>query len=174
MQGEMSMIEVKLADESHINGIISVCRAGYRDVSRGVLSDGLIEENCKQYYNEERVRDEVTRSTEAWGGYFVALYNGEVVGAGGGGMIGESKSRLYVLYLEPTRRNEGIGTKILEVITEQQRAFGAKEQYVTVQKGNMKGIPFYEARGFAFLEEIRPGNIEEEPGAIVLEYRRSI
>ena len=168
------MIEVKLAGESDINGIITVCRAGYRDVSKGVLSDELIEENCEKYYNEERVRGEITQSNEAWGGNFVALHNGEVVGAGGGGMIGESKSRLYVLYLDPTRRNEGIGTKILEGITEQQRAFGAKEQYVTVQKGNMKGIPFYEARGFVFLEEIKSKNIEEEPGAIVLEYKRNI
>ena len=89
-------------------------------------------------------------------------------------MICKNKTRLYVLYLNPTRRNEGIGTKILEAITEKQRELGAKEQYVTVQKGNMKGIPFYEARAFEFVEEIVSKNIEEEPGAIVLEYKRNI
>lgn len=81
---------------------------------------------------------------------------------------------LYVLYLNPARRNEGIGTKILEAVTEQQKRLGAKEQYVTVQKGNMKGIPFYEARDFVFQEEIYSKNIEKEPGAIVLKYRRDL
>lgn len=168
------MIEVKLAEESHIQGIISVCRAGYRDVSKDMLSDDLIERSCEKYYNEDRVRNEVTQLNKSWGGYFVALDNDEVVGAGGGGMICKNKTRLYVLYLNPTRRNEGIGTKILEAITEKQRELGAKEQYVTVQKGNMKGIPFYEARAFEFVEEIVSKNIEEEPGAIVLEYKRNI
>ncbi len=33
-------------------------------------------------------------------------------------------------------------------ITDQQRAQGEAEQWVTVIEGNDKGIPFYEARGF--------------------------
>ncbi|GLO67274.1 GNAT family N-acetyltransferase [Oceanobacillus kimchii] len=168
------MIRIKLANEDHVQGIISVCRAGYRDVSKGILSDELIEEKCDEYYNEERISKEVTQFSHSWGGYYVALEGDIVVGAGGGGMTTDQTGWLYVLYLNPARRNEGIGTKILEAVTEQQKRLGAKVQYVTVQKGNMKGIPFYEARDFVFQEEIYSKNIEKEPGAIVLKYRRDL
>ncbi|GAB3058923.1 GNAT family N-acetyltransferase [Salinicoccus sesuvii] len=168
------MIEVKLANLSHVLGIIEVCRSGYQDVSNGVLSESLIEERCNKYYNKERVSNEVGNPTKEWGGYFVALDRGEVVGAGGGGMIAEGETRLYVLYLDPTRRNEGIGSKILEAITQQQKNFGAKSQYVTVQKDNMKGIPFYEARRFMYVEKIVSNNIKNEPNDIVFEYVRTI
>ncbi|BAC14566.1 hypothetical conserved protein [Oceanobacillus iheyensis HTE831] len=168
------MIRIELANEDHVQGIISVCRAGYCDVSKGLLSHELIEQKCEEYYKEERIRKEVTQFNHSWGGYFVALEGGIVVGAGGGGMTTDQTGWLYVLYLNPTRRNEGIGTKILEAVTEQQKQLGALEQYVTVQKGNMKGIPFYEARGFVFQEEIQSKDIKQKPGAIVLKYRREL
>ncbi|WP_449355795.1 GNAT family N-acetyltransferase [Virgibacillus natechei] len=46
------------------------------------------------------------------------------------------------------RRGEGIGTQLVRYITDIQIEKGAKEQWVSVQKGNYKGIRFYEARGF--------------------------
>jgi len=55
---------------------------------------------------------------------------------------------IFVLYLDPMRRGEGIGTLLLDAITEQQRAQGAREQWVSVEPENMKGLPFYYARGF--------------------------
>lgn len=168
------MIEIKLADESHVEGIIDVCRDGYTDVSKGILSDELITKSCNKYYNEERIKNEVEEVTKPWGGYFVAIEDNKVVGAGGGGMIDDRKSRLYVLYLNPIKRNNGIGTKLLEAITAQQKAFGATEQYVTVQKDNMKGIPFYKARDFEFVKEIISINIDQEPNAIVHEFKRDI
>jgi ribosomal protein S18 acetylase RimI-like enzyme len=65
---------------------------------------------------------------------------------------------LFVIYLDPTRRNEGIGSKLLDAVTKQQKdEYGAKVQWVSVQKGNMKGIPFYQAKGFKFqYEKIDP------------------
>lgn len=61
-------------------------------------------------------------------------------------MIDHDKSEIYVLYLDPKRRREGVGTHLLDYITSIQIEKGAKEQWVSVQKGNHKGIPFYEAR----------------------------
>lgn len=72
----------------------------------------------------------------------------EVVGAIGGGLTGPEEAEVFVLYLLPHRRREGIGTRLLDHLTEIQRAMGAKKQWVSVTKGNGKGIPFYEARGF--------------------------
>ncbi|UTR06943.1 GNAT family N-acetyltransferase [Alkalihalobacillus sp. LMS6] len=168
------MIDVQKADDAHIPGIIYVCRAGYRDVSKCILSESYIEKQCETYYNPDRIAKEVGEPTHSWGGYFVALDHGQVVGAAGGGMTKKGTGWLYVIYLDPQRRNEGIGTKLLDAVTQQQKAFGAREQFVTVQRGNVKGIPFYEARGFIFQEEIVSNNLDEEPGAVVYKFRRSI
>ena len=90
-------------------------------------------------------------------------------------MIAEKVGELFVLYMHPERRNEGNGTKILEAVTrEQQEEYGAVEQWVSVAKGNDKGIPFYEARGFTFeYEQPVYGSLEGE-GYISLRYRRYI
>ena len=103
------------------------------------------------------------RSRE-WGGYFVAVEENEVIGAIGGGMINQIVGEVFVLYLKPDRRNEGIGTMLLNALTKQQKEeFKATEQWVSVVKGNQKGIPFYEAKGFVFKNEQNGyGNSEEE------------
>lgn len=63
-------------------------------------------------------------------------------------MIEPRVGELFVLYLDPARRGQGIGTLLLDAVTEQQRAAGAREQWVSVDPRNKKGLPFYNARGF--------------------------
>jgi GNAT superfamily N-acetyltransferase len=148
------MIKICKADPSHVHGIAKVCSDGYRATYGETHSKEYIERIISEFYNTDRIVDEVTKTSRYWGGYFVALDNNEVVGAGGGGMINDTAGEVFVLYLDPNRRNEGIGTMLLEVITKQQKEeYNASEQWVSVQKGNEKGIPFYEARGFIFQHE---------------------
>ncbi|UOR12807.1 GNAT family N-acetyltransferase [Halobacillus amylolyticus] len=141
------MIEIKRASTEHVEGISRVCSEGCLDTYKGIRSDENIRRNNKRFYNHERIYRELSES-EGWDGYIVELDNGVVVGAIGGGRIDLNKSEIYVLYLDPTRRGEGIGTQLLRYLTEVQIEKGAKEQWVSVQKGNYKGIPFYEAKGF--------------------------
>ena len=63
-------------------------------------------------------------------------------------MIEPRVGEIFVLYLDPARRREGIGSLLLAAITEQQRAEGARQQWVSVEPENAKGLPFYRARGF--------------------------
>ena len=63
-------------------------------------------------------------------------------------MIAPGVGEIFVLYLDKARRREGIGSLLLEAISEQQRSDGACEQWVSVEPDNEKGLPFYEARGF--------------------------
>ncbi|WP_238544885.1 N-acetyltransferase [Geomicrobium sp. JCM 19039] len=97
-----------------------------------------------------------------------------MIGAGGGGMQSDGRSEVYVLYLDPNRRNEGIGSKILAEITTQQLNLGATEQWVSVQEGNQKGIPFYEAKGFHYqFQELGYANSTHE-NYINLKFKRTI
>lgn len=169
------MINICKANPIHVQGIAKVCSEGYQSTYGETHSKEYIERIISEFYNTERILDEVTKSSRYWGGYFVAVENDNVVGAGGGGMINETAGEVFVLYLDPDRRNEGIGTKLLEAITKQQKEeFNASEQWVSVHKGNEKGIPFYEARGFIFQQEQNGyGNAEGEE-YVSLRYCRSI
>jgi hypothetical protein len=53
-----------------------------------------------------------------------------------------------VLYLCIELRGLGIGTRLLDFVTDKQKRVGALEQWVSVTEGNDLGIPFYRAHGF--------------------------
>ncbi|SDJ77247.1 GNAT family N-acetyltransferase [Sediminibacillus albus] len=169
------MIQIKKADSSHVAGISKVCSDGYWATYRKIRSEEYIKRNIKEFYNLERIELEVTETSREWGGYLVAVEENEVIGAVGGGMTNETAGEVFVLYLNPNRRNEGIGTLLLKALTKQQKEeFNATEQWVSVAKGNQKGIPFYEARGFVFKKEQKAYGNSEGENYIALRYFREI
>ena len=147
------MITVKKANLKHVEGIAEVCTNGYKATYNDSHSNEYIERIIKEFYNYERISMEITNSGKDWDGWFVAVEDNKVLGAIGGGMIGKNKGEVFVLYLDPNRRGEGIGTLLLNTLIQVQIQNGASEQWVSVAKGNQKGIPFYEARGFVFQNE---------------------
>ena len=130
-----------------IQGICRVCSAGWRASYQNLLPKATIEKVIADFYNLERVRSEVLDPKD-WNGWWVAR-DSEVVAAGGGGMIDETKCELFVIYVDPDRRGEGIGTQLLEAITAELTEQGATVQQVSTLKENKKGLPFYKARGFS-------------------------
>jgi GNAT superfamily N-acetyltransferase len=168
------MIVVQKAEKEHVDGIVSVCiDAQWATYGESHTKD-YIQRVIDRFYNHDRVLEEVTSTGFEWGGYFVALENGEVIGAGGGGMTSETAGEVFVLYLNPERRNEGIGSLILEAITKQQKEFGAEEQWVSVSKENEKGIPFYEAKGFIYQHDQDTYEKLEDEEYVSFRYCRTI
>lgn len=168
------MLEIRKASLDDLQGIIDVCSAGYRSTYPDLLPQRYIEKIIDDFYNEERIEKEIRNTSRAWNGWFVAIDNGKSVGAGGGGFTGEEAAELYVLYVDPKRKREGIGRKLLEAITNDQIKRGAKEQWVSVAKGNRMGIPFYEAEGFQYQEERAAYGLPEDAGILSLRYMRSL
>ncbi|MCX2824356.1 GNAT family N-acetyltransferase [Bacillus pseudomycoides] len=158
------MIQIQKALVCHVEGISSVCSNGWRDTYVDLREKEYIDAVIEEFYQFERIYQEVTLPKQGWDGWYVVLENEEVVGAGGGGMISEEAGELFVLYLKPSRRGEGIGTMLLHAITARQIEQGATEQWVSVTKGNQKGIPFYEARGF----------VQQNGVDLTIRYRRDI
>ena len=168
------MIVVKKATPEHVEGISRVCTEAFWATYQGIYSREHIERVNREFYNHKRILSEVTETTREWNGYYVALDDDTVVGAIGGGMIDEHVSEVFVLYLDLKRRREGIGTLLLDALTEVQQEKGANEQWVSVAKGNQKGIPFYEAKGFVKQSERSSyGNTSDE-NYISIRYCRKI
>ncbi|PPA71062.1 GNAT family N-acetyltransferase [Jeotgalibacillus proteolyticus] len=169
------MVRIVKADKSHVGGIVKVCSEGYRNTYEGIYSKKYIDRIIAEFYTFERISGEVQESSREWGGYFVALEEGQVAGACGGGMISNTEGEVFVLYLDPRKRNKGIGTKLLHALTlQQKKIYSAQKQWVSVQKGNSKGIPFYEARGFIYLYEKRGYANTEEEAYLTVRYCRDI
>ena len=166
-------MRIRKATHENVEGICQVCAEGYRDAYGNLLPESYIERVIAEFYNEERVSDEVL-APEGWNGWWIAEENAYVLGAGGGAIMQPGVSELFVLYLDPLRRGEGIGTLLLNGITEELRSQGALEQWLSVLKGNDKGIPFYEARGFEHRGEKQAYGSTPEENIVSLRMRRDI
>lgn len=167
-------MEIRKAQAKDAAGIAKVCAAGNRATYRGILPQHEIERVIKKFYNEQRILGEIHNTSQDWNGWFVAMENGEVIGAGGGGFTDETVAEIYVLYLDPERKYQGIGTKLLEAITQDQKARGARTQWVAVAKGNGMAIPFYESRGFVFQYEEAAYEMPEGENYKSLRYERHV
>ncbi|MGG1848552.1 GNAT family N-acetyltransferase [Bacillus wiedmannii] len=168
------MITVQKANLKHVEGISEVCTNGYKATYEDSHSNEYIERIIKEFYNHDRIRMEITSPDESWDGWFVAVENNKVLGAIGGGMISKNKGEIFVLYLDPNRRGEGIGTLLLNALTQVQKQNGVCEQWVSVAKGNQKGIPFYVARGFVFQHEQEGYSNKGEEKYISNKYYRKV
>ena len=143
----MGQVSIRKATLDDVEGIRRVCVAGQRDTYATLRQPGETEAIIAEWYSPERISRDI-QDTSSWNGYYVAVDADEVVGAGGGALVMPASSEIYVLYLDPNRRGEGVGTLLLNAITAELIAQGACEQWVSVTPNNSKGIPFYKARGF--------------------------
>lgn len=167
------MINIQQAAKEHIQGIAKVCSDGYRDTYAKTHEHEYIERIIKEFYNYERIEKELLPS-KGWSGWYVALDQEKVVGAACGGEISDDEAELFALYLDPRRRREGIGTMLLDTLTEEQKKKGAKVQWVSVAKNNEKGIPFYQALDFTEQTTIKSyANTDDERYESV-RYRREL
>ncbi|QDI92951.1 N-acetyltransferase [Salicibibacter halophilus] len=128
----------------HVSGIAHVCAKGWQQTVDGILSARYQKKNMAFWYNHDKVRTDITTGVYS----HVAIVDGEVVGAIGGAKTEPERGDVFVLYVDEAYRYQGTGRRLLAALTEEQVANGASEQWVSVEKGNWRGIPFYEARGF--------------------------
>jgi ribosomal protein S18 acetylase RimI-like enzyme len=146
---------VRAATADDVPRICEICSTAYAVTYRDLLPAGYIERTIRDFYNADRVGREVHAEPPGWYGYQVVEERGRVLGAAGGGITAPGVGELFVIYLDPAQRGRGLGTLLLDHVTAQLRSGGAREIWASVTPGNEKGIPFYEARGFEFVEKVK-------------------
>lgn len=168
------MISVRKATLDDVEGICRVCAAGWRATYAGLVPHDYIEEVIAEFYTPDRVRSDIETAGPTDTGWLVAVEDGQVVGAGGGGITSPGVGEIFILYVDPERRGQGIGTLLLDEILKRLKEFGAREVWVSVMKGNDKGIPFYEARGFVARGERPAFRSRPEQGIVAIRYWRAL
>ncbi|MEC5424728.1 GNAT family N-acetyltransferase [Virgibacillus sp. C22-A2] len=162
-------IVIKKPRTIHSEAIANICSKGWKQTVEGMLSEEYQMKNVEYWYNNERVKNDI----EAGFYSYIGFLNSEIVGVIGGGKTNSNAGEIYVLYVDEKIRYKGVGKKLLESLTQQQIREGISEQWVSVQKDNHRGIPFYEARGFLYKEK-RIKEIETGEKQISLRYSRKL
>lgn len=140
---DMKIISPK---EKHATEIAKICSKGWLQTVEGKYSEQFKRNTINEWYNLKRVKQDIREGAYT----HVAIHKEQVVGVIGGGKVGQGVGEVFVLYVDEAYRYKGIGTMLLDELTKMQIDEGVTEQWVSVQEGNMLGIPFYEARGFIF------------------------
>lgn len=170
----MSKLLVRMARKVDAECIAHLLSKSQWFTYSGLYSERYIEALVTKYYSVERIEQETTSTDKGWHGYMVAEMDGEIVGTIGAGMRNETEGEIYVFYMDPEMRGKGIGSRLLDFCTKiQKHRYNASTQWVSVAKGNMYGIPFYEAKGFLFeREEIAYGSVLEDDDISLVYSRR--
>lgn len=172
-EGSIFMVKVRFATVEDAGAISEICSEAWRITYANLYSKDYIDRVIADFYNIDRIRKECEESSEDWHGYIVAVdQDKHVLGCIGGACTGHT-GFVYVLYVKPDRKGEGIGSALLDFLTDYQKEhYGITHQEVNVTTGNRMGIPFYEKRGFELLE-VLPNWMDESEGA-QNHYRRRV
>ncbi|MEU8663891.1 GNAT family N-acetyltransferase [Actinoplanes philippinensis] len=163
---------VRPAAATDVAAIARICSTAYRDAYRELLPEGYINRSVAEFYSEQRIARDIAPSLPDWFGYQVVEEDGRVLGAAGGGMTDPATGELSLIYLESAAQGRGLGTLLLDRVTEQIRAAGGAEMWVSVFLGDSGGIGFYRARGFQPMETVRATLSREDDHIRSLRMRR--
>ncbi|WP_040980991.1 GNAT family N-acetyltransferase [Oceanobacillus jeddahense] len=162
-------IVIERAAVEHVDAIAAICSFGWKQTVEGKLSEEYQNKHAIEWYHHERVKSDVEKGSYT----HVAMVDSKVAGVIGGAIMEPGVSRVFVLYVDEKYRYQGIGRQLLNILTEEHKEEGAKKQRVSVQDGNQRGIPFYEARGFR-LQEKKNGVTDTGEPFVNLQYSRRL
>lgn len=166
------MIEVRFAAVEDAEAISDICSVAWRVTYAEIYSKEYIEKVIDDFYNIDRIRRECRQSSKEWHGYIVAAKDNQVLGCIGGACDGDT-GFIYVLYVKPDCKGMGIGSALLDFLTDYQKEhYGITHQEVFATTGNKMGIPFYEKQGFELLEVV--ANWVDETEGTQNRYRRQV
>ncbi|MEU4560305.1 GNAT family N-acetyltransferase [Actinoplanes sp. NPDC023936] len=149
------MAEVRAAHATDVAAIHGICTRAFHATYRDTLPAGYVGRMLAEFYAPDRIAGRIAPEPPGWLGYQLVEEDGRMLGVAAGGLTDPGAAELFMIYLEPSERGRGLGTLLLDRITEQVRDLGATELWVAAVVGNDLGVPFYEARGFTIQSKRR-------------------
>ena len=121
----------------------------WNDNYNGIISQNQIDYMLNMMYNPERVQQDLD---EGYQWKFI-LYNNEVVGYLAYVIQKDNRVFLSKIYLKTSAQGLGIGKLALKHVKNYAKTNKCSAVYLTVNKGNTKGIRAYEKTGFTIINE---------------------
>lgn len=161
------MVQIRKAISTDIDGILQI----YQKEVTSSPSQLTIEYEHDFFMPSLSQNKTVPFQMESIEGWWVALDQEQIVGVVGGELIDPINSEIFDLVLDPDRRGEGIGSRLLETLTAQHIAQGATKQWISIDKTYGTDAPFCIAHGFEYVFETLEGAKKFE---IAYRYKRTI
>ncbi|MFE4973244.1 GNAT family N-acetyltransferase [Kitasatospora sp. NPDC056651] len=155
MESTVELHPARPAEAAAISRLLAACwRHDYAEYLGGQRTEHLIATYCPV----SRITVEISGSGagDGWLGWLVAEHAGEVVGVAAGGIATVGSGEVYTLCVATDHRRRGIGSGLLDALTEQQRARGATRQWVSTHGADDPSAPFLTRHGFVADGEAQP------------------
>ncbi|MBB3109640.1 ribosomal protein S18 acetylase RimI-like enzyme [Paenibacillus phyllosphaerae] len=141
---EFAVRKMRISD---IQQVQNVAKTSWNATYNGIIPIEVQERFLESAYNDEMMSRRLERSH-----IYVAELNKEIIGFANFSFVrNDGKVELSAIYLYPEYQGKGIGSALLkEGINESQYV---KEVFINVEKENIIGRKFYEAKKFQIVKE---------------------
>ena len=154
-------VRIELATAEDVDEIVAICTQGYAYTAKFVSNKQKVQEKVEEYYNSKRILNEIEEVSAKWSGWIVARLDEKVIGVIGGGIVDSKVGKVFVLYVNVDYLRKGIGTRLVNHLTQMQQLLGNNTQLVSFLKSDKVSSQFYEALGFHYLQDIEDNeNVE--------------
>ncbi|WP_407371083.1 GNAT family N-acetyltransferase [Carnobacterium sp.] len=154
-------VRIELATAEDVDEIVAICTQGYACTAEAVKDKQKVQEKVEEYYNPKRILNEIEEVSAKWSGWIVARLDEKVIGVIGGGIVDSKVGKVFVLYVNVDYLRKGIGTRLVNHLTQMQQLLGNNTQLVSFLKSDKVSSQFYEALGFHYLQDIEDNeNVE--------------
>ncbi|BAH18669.1 GNAT family N-acetyltransferase [Macrococcoides caseolyticum] len=144
----------KLSNDS-IFQFISFLEKSFKDTYQNIYPIEYIEKIINDFYSPDNIVRDNNKDSEDWQGYYVYLENNKIVGAIAGGQVQDNIYQVFMLYVHPDFQSRGIGTELLDFITNKQIQYNATTQIVNVSVDNKSAIDYYEYKKFKKIKVVK-------------------
>lgn len=142
----MTTPSVREATTEDVEAIVDVAEDAWYAAYGGVLDPPTIAEAISEYYDPDLVETGIDHDAIA---FYVAELEGRVVGFASAERTWADEVELHTLYVHPDRWGGGIGSALVDRVTEWARAEGVDRIACGVLADNAVGVGFFDAVGFA-------------------------
>ena len=142
------IIKVKYLPE--LRAVANLADEIWHECFPGIISEGQIDYMVNKFQSLEAMIKQIEEQKYS---YFAVRENGDLCGYFA--VKPEEDSRLFLskLYLRLDRRGRGLATDMLRRVFEEERRYGNKSVYLTVNKYNDRAIDIYIHSGFKVIDE---------------------
>lgn len=137
-------VAIRKATTEDIQMIQGIAKISWNDTYRGLIPEPIQAKFLEKAYSDDFMVKRLQQTL-----LMVAEVNSDMVGFANA-FIDDNAAELSAIYLLPEAQGKGVGTKLLTAIINQ---LNVNEISVEVEKGNLVGEKFYEAKGFHVVKE---------------------
>ncbi len=140
-------IAVRIMEQDDIQQVQKVAKLSWSATYEGIIPADIQERFLTGAYSDEMMLRRMEHSL-----MLVAKKNEQIVGFANFSFVSDSGvSELAAIYLHPEHQGNGAGTALLQEGIS--RLKSAEKIHIIVERENVKGKSFYDAKGFKTIEE---------------------